>query len=109
MSKVLSEKDLADIAQEVRDNTICPPRFGAYIISLLMSHRALQRRVEWTKERPNKEGYYWIKKTPTDFRIVLVVVKDGHFGVYMDYAGFKKVEYVSLEWAFIEPPHEARG
>lgn len=71
--------------------------------------QALQRRVEWTTEKPDKPGYYWLKRTPTEFVVVLVFSKDGHFGIHQDYYGFKKVEYIGSEWAFIPPPHEARG
>jgi hypothetical protein len=62
--------------------------------------------MRWTTERPDKPGWYWIKRTKKEWVVVRVVAKDGQLGVFMDYAGFKKVEYVAQEWAYIPEPTE---
>lgn len=65
--------------------------------------------MKWTTQKPSKPGWYWIKKTRTQFIVVRVISKDGNLGVFLDYAGFKKVEYVAKYWSSEPIPEPAEG
>lgn len=58
MTEPLSDVKIKDIEEELKINTVCPARFGAYLSSLIISHRLLQQRVTALEE----ESRQWEKE-----------------------------------------------
>lgn len=85
-------------------------------LKVIESHRTLQRRVEWTTERPTEAGYYWwrLSKDDTKYQRIYHVERLRFWGdttalVIREGSRMDPLEQMNGEWQKVEPPHEARG
>lgn len=101
MSEIINERGMCDMEQLAEECHIPSIQYGLKL--LIASHRALQRRVEWTRGKQEKPGWYWTRHVDQDGNASEMI---SHFTEYELKHIFNGNDY---EWAFIEPPHEARG
>lgn len=77
--------------------------------------RALQRLVEWTKDCPKEEGYYWMKDGSAEAIVHVCIGEfDGFHYENVEQFGLRKPtelsKFTGMLWAGpIPAPHEARG